>query len=202
MLLDYDSASLFENTGLMAACISSRTDYYVKALVLAGYNSDCPEVLKMLEAVISYISYYLPLDNLNILFDNGFDKYSRQCVVFCINNNNVDLLKNLINRGESIYALLDDIWYFITTNMQSKSSIRPKIIQFVLDNIYQIESMSEPVTKYLLLTEKNILPPEINIFIMKFYMELDYFKTNEIRTILEKYKPEPRLSAKISRLLS
>lgn len=186
MLLDYDSDALFENTVFMSSCITSYTDYYLKALVTAGYDCNYSNAQRVMEECVIGD---LPDNNLFVLLDNGFDKYSKQAVMACINYNKFDTFRELVYSGKFMYELLDDMCNLITTMMQSEVFICPKMIKFILDNIYHIELLGPVISKYMLLSAKNILPLEINIVIMQLYMELDYVKTDKVRNMLILYKP-------------
>ena len=65
-------------------------------------------------------------------------------------------------------------------------------ICFVLDNIYKIEMLGEPILKYFLIKSvqigsiyfKYVIPKEIFVYVMQLYMELDYKCTDDITNLL------------------
>lgn len=184
MLLDYDAPTLFKHTKFMIRCINVKNDYCIRKLIDAGYNCDCPNALEIFESV-----HYLTWDSFCLLIDNGFGKYSKQLAMVSIKSNQLPILKILINRGTGIYSLLDRFCNWVRTNVCSwLHTPYLEIIFFGLDNIYQLKSDDVPVQKYLLLRSNDILPLEISITIMTFYMGSDFINTYGIRDYLHRNK--------------
>lgn len=183
MLLDHDTKTLFDNTKFMVACIN--TVSYLEILISAGYNADCQNTLQILKSLETANS--LSVRNLNLLLDNGFDKYANQLAMACIRYDQLDSLKNLIKRGMHCYLILDDFCLWIGKYRNSYTynvDVDVDVVKIFLDNIYKIKSMKPVIDKYLVL-RASMVGSDVGMFVMQLYMELDFVRTRRIRDLFK-----------------
>lgn len=103
--------------------------------------------------------------------------------MYCIKNNAIICLRELFRRGINLYAIRNDIDTFI----KSGTICSTECVRFALENMYNIEMLTEPIQKYFLIGLVQFaesVPKEIFIYIMQLYMDLDYAHTNTLYQIL------------------
>ncbi len=105
--------------------------------------------------------------------------------MYCIERGSLICLRELCQRGVNMYSIRNEIQKFINPDHLCSVSC----VKFVLENMYKIEMLAEPVLKYFLIGLIRFkfpfdVPKEIFVYILQLYMKLDYEYTDSLKKLL------------------
>ena len=183
MLLKNGFEIMTDNITFMYVCVIHDDEYYIKSIIDSGYNGNHTKAPKLLEFMLSAYQERAS-DCLEILLDNGFDQHIQPLLMYCVQNDMNGNLALFIRRGANCYSILHDLHAYVLSQERC-SHYALHNIKIVLENMYRIEMLREPIFKYFLIRSINHdVPIEIFVYVLKMYMLLDYACSNNIRAKL------------------
>lgn len=178
ILLKYGANAIMNNLMFIIRCPSN--PYYVTSIIRAGYGTHHPSSSNLFAQAIARD---MQMKNLQILLDNGFDKYIQPNLMNCIKHERYAMLALFQTYGANFYRILHDIENLILSETPNHNKLFA--IQFVM---MKMDIVSEPVIKYFLikLTVLHlVIPIEIFVYIFKLYIEIDNRSINRIYHVLD-----------------
>src|SRR5579863_2996727 len=170
-----------DNINFMLMCVMHSDPFYIKSIIDLGYNGNHPKASELLKRII----FDDPDPNcLKILLDNGFRRHIQSLLMFCVEQGEQECLSLFITYGANCYSILHDLHIHVSLQLSCRKSMCDSIY-FVLENMYHIKMLREPVCKYFLIKSINYcVPIEIFVYVLKLYMSLDYECSDDIRAKL------------------
>lgn len=168
---------MVHNDDFIKLCIIDNNQFYIKSLIKAGYNGHSYQCNEIFKYVIKHRSLYL--STLQILLDNGFDKYVRSGLIICIKKGYDPRLELLFKYGATPYQALHEICSYVETQSMLENS-QFEIIKSVTQ---RIDFIKEPTLKYLFVKLRACefnTPIEIIVYILQLYVRLDRISINHI----------------------
>lgn len=192
LLLESDPVKIMRDSKLVTQFVTNHNSTYLKTIIDFGYNGkDFGSDSILWESIQRWTNLCdQSATPTSLLLNNGFDHLAQDVLIRCIENDYFQSLKLIVSFGANLYSVLDQICLLVNSQFVSRPTL-----EFIIDSMYKIEFLSEPIMKYLILTEiQHVIPKDIVIYIIRSYMEIDYDRTNKLRLLLPVHRDHVPLS--------
>lgn len=163
----------------MYDCITCGDKYYIESIINSGYDGDHGGSFELLYTIIE--RNVLDLDSLGMLLYNEFYQHIQPLLILCVESGSNAYLPLFIKYGANCYSVLHELSTYVSQS-QKLNRNRIETINIILENMYDIDMLCEPIFKYLLIKSINYaIPIEIVVYIFKLYMSVDYKCSDDIK---------------------